>query len=79
MDTFDALWRHWAAVLTTYRQDGSPVTTPVNVAVVSNRAYIRTAEETGRGLTTNKVFNAQELQMINRGNVERIIPKYKGT
>jgi hypothetical protein len=29
-------------------------------------------------LNTNKVFNAEELRMINRGNVERIIPKYKG-
>jgi len=39
--------------------------------------WYRTAEETGRGLTTNKVFTAAELRMIDRGNVEKIIPKYK--
>jgi 6-methylsalicylate decarboxylase len=52
---------------------------PVTQIVYGTDYWYRTAEETGRGLTTNKVFNAQELQMINRGNVERIIPKYKGT
>jgi len=52
---------------------------PVTQIVYGTDYWYRTAEETGRGLTTNKVFNAQELQMINRGNVERIITKYKGT
>jgi len=39
--------------------------------------WYRTAAETGRGLTTNKVFSEAELKMIDRGNVERILPKYK--
>lgn len=39
--------------------------------------WYRTAAETSRGLTTNKVFTAAEPRMIDRGNVERIIPKYK--
>jgi hypothetical protein len=40
--------------------------------------WYRTAGETGKGLTTSKVFNEAELKMIDRGNVERILPKYKG-
>ena len=52
---------------------------PVTQIVYGTDYWYRTAEETSRGLTTNKVFNAEELRMINRGNVERIIPKYKGT
>ena len=40
--------------------------------------WYRTAAETGRGLTTNKVFNATELRAINRGNVEKMIPSLKG-
>ena len=39
--------------------------------------WFRTAEETGRGLMTNKVFTDAELRAINRGNVERLLPKYK--
>ena len=39
--------------------------------------WYRTAEETGRGLTTNKVFSEAELKMIDRGNAEKMLPKYK--
>jgi len=51
---------------------------PVNQIVFGTDYWYRTAEETSRGLTTNKVFNAEELRMINRGNAERILPRYKG-
>ena len=34
--------RQWAVLLTTYRRDGTPVGTPVNVAVDGERAYVRT-------------------------------------
>jgi predicted TIM-barrel fold metal-dependent hydrolase len=51
---------------------------PVTQILYGTDYWFRTAAETGRGLVTNKVFNAEELRMINRGNVERIIPKYKG-
>ena len=50
---------------------------PVSQIVFGTDYWYRTAEETGHGLTTNKVFSAQELRMINRGNVERILPRYK--
>ena len=35
-------------LLTTYRRDGSPVGTPVNVAVADGRAYIRTWASSGK-------------------------------
>lgn len=34
--------RQWAILLTTYRRDGTPVGTPVNVAVEGDRAFVRT-------------------------------------
>lgn len=34
--------RQWAILLTTYRRDGTPVGTPVNVAVEGGRAFFRT-------------------------------------
>jgi PPOX class probable F420-dependent enzyme len=34
--------------LTTYRRDGTPVATPVNIAVDGNRAYIRTYDRAGK-------------------------------
>ncbi len=52
---------------------------PVTQIVYGTDYWYRTAEETGRGLTTNKVFNAEELRMISRGNAERILPKYKSS
>jgi len=39
--------------------------------------WYRTAEETSRGLVTGKIFNAQELHAVDRGNVERILPRFK--
>src|SRR5665213_1026109 len=51
---------------------------PVSQIVYGTDYWYRTAGETGKGLTTNQVFTAAELKMIDRGNVERMIPKYKG-
>ena len=44
---------------------------PVSQIVYGTDYWYRTAEETGRGLVTNKVFNAEELRMLNRGNTEK--------
>ena len=43
-----ALSRRWAANLTTFKRDGTPVTTLVNVAVEGDRAFFRTFEESGK-------------------------------
>jgi hypothetical protein len=43
----------WAVRLTTYRRDGTPVGTAVNVAVAGEKAYFRTYEETWKWLGTS--------------------------
>jgi PPOX class probable F420-dependent enzyme len=40
--------RQKTVALTTYRRDGTPVTTPVNIAVEGDHAYIRTWSTTGK-------------------------------
>ena len=42
------LGKHWAVRLTTFRRDGTPVSTPVNVAVDGDRVYFRTYEQAGK-------------------------------
>ncbi len=32
----------WAVLLTTYKRDGTPIRTPVNIAVDGDRAFVRT-------------------------------------
>ena len=43
-----ALGDAWAARLTTFRRDGTPVSTQVNVAVDGGRAFFRTYEQSGK-------------------------------
>jgi uncharacterized protein len=43
-----SLGSQWAVSLTTYRRDGRPVSTPVNVAVDGERVYFRTYEQAGK-------------------------------
>jgi predicted TIM-barrel fold metal-dependent hydrolase len=50
---------------------------PVSQIVYGTDYWFRTAAETGRGLLTNKVYTAAELHAIDRGNAERILPRYK--
>ena len=51
---------------------------PVSQIVYGTDYWYRSAAETSRGLMTNKIFNAEELKAVNRGNAERILPRYKG-
>jgi len=51
---------------------------PVSQIVFGTDFHWRTAEETGRGLTTSKVFTEAELYAISRGNAERLLPRYRG-
>jgi 6-methylsalicylate decarboxylase len=50
---------------------------PVSQIVYGTDYWYRSAAETARGLTTDKVFSEEELRAINRGNAERILPKYR--
>lgn len=43
-----AFIRQRAVLLTTYRRDGTPVGAPVNIAVVGERAFIRTYDRAGK-------------------------------
>jgi hypothetical protein len=45
---FEPLQRSWTVLVTTYRRDGSPVGTPVNLAVEGDHAYFRTYDKTGK-------------------------------
>jgi predicted TIM-barrel fold metal-dependent hydrolase len=50
---------------------------PVSQIVYGTDYWYRSAAETARGLTTDKVFSEEELRAINRGNAERILPRYR--
>jgi predicted TIM-barrel fold metal-dependent hydrolase len=51
---------------------------PISQIVYGTDYWYRSAAETSRGLLTNKVFSDEELRAINRGNAERILPRYRG-
>jgi PPOX class probable F420-dependent enzyme len=40
--------RQWAVALTTFRRDGTPVSTPVSIAVDGDRAVFRSYEKAGK-------------------------------
>lgn len=42
MASFDPFRKRRTALLTTYKRDGTPVATPVTIAVDGDRAYVRT-------------------------------------
>ena len=50
---------------------------PVSQILFGTDYWYRTSVETGKGLTTGKVFNAAELRAIDRGNAERLMPEFK--
>jgi len=50
---------------------------PVSQIVYGTDYWYRSAQETALGLTTNRVFTADELEAINRGNALRILPRYR--
>jgi len=50
---------------------------PVSQILYGTDYWYRTAVESVRGLTSSKAFNAEELRAINRGNAERILPRYR--
>jgi predicted TIM-barrel fold metal-dependent hydrolase len=50
---------------------------PVSQIVYGTDYWYRSAQETAQGLVTNRVFSAEELQAINRGNASRILPRYR--
>jgi PPOX class probable F420-dependent enzyme len=45
---FDRFAKQWAIQLVSFRRNGKPVETPVNIAVDQGRAFFRTFEESGK-------------------------------
>jgi PPOX class probable F420-dependent enzyme len=54
------LSKQWAVLLTTYKRDGTPVGTAVNIAVDGGRAYVRSAGNTGK---IKRVRNNPEVEV----------------
>ncbi len=50
---------------------------PVSQILYGTDYWYRTAVDSVRGLTTSKVFSAEELRAISRTNAERILPRYR--
>ena len=50
---------------------------PVSQIVFGTDFWWRTAEESQRGLVTSRVFTPAELQAINRGNIARVLPRFR--
>lgn len=58
----------WAAALTTYKRDGTPVRTAINIAVEGDKAYFRTPSRTWK---VKRLRNNPEVEIApsdNRGN-----------
>jgi uncharacterized protein len=48
MPAFDSFAKRRTALLTTYKRDGTPVATPVTIAVDGDHAYVRTWDSAGK-------------------------------
>jgi PPOX class probable F420-dependent enzyme len=53
--------KQWAILLTTYKRDGTPVGTAVNVVVEGDRAYFRTWSTTGK---LKRIRNNPEVEFV---------------
>jgi hypothetical protein len=58
--TLEPFDRSWTVLLTTYKRDGSPVATPVNLAVEGDHAYFRSYHKAWK---TKRIRNNPELEM----------------
>jgi len=58
---FAALVKQRAVMLTTYRRDGRAVGTPVNIAVESDHAYIRTWDSAWK---TKRILRSPEVELV---------------
>jgi uncharacterized protein len=60
VETLDPLDRSWTVLLTTYKRDGTPVATPVNLAVEGERGYFRSYDKAWK---TKRIRNHSEVEM----------------
>jgi PPOX class probable F420-dependent enzyme len=52
--------RSWTVLLTTYKRDGTPVATPVNLAVAGNHAYFRSYDKAWK---TKRIAHNPEVEL----------------
>jgi uncharacterized protein len=57
LESFD---RSWAVLLTTYKRDGTPVGTPVNLAVAGDHAYFRSYSKAWK---TTRIRNNPDVEI----------------
>jgi predicted TIM-barrel fold metal-dependent hydrolase len=50
---------------------------PVSQILYGTDYWYRASAETARALDASKVFSAEELRAIHRGNAERILPRFR--
>lgn len=60
MKTLDPFVRQWAALLTTFRRNGTPVGTPVSIVVEDDHAYFRTWSTSGK---MKRIRNDSEVEI----------------
>lgn len=58
--TLESLDRSWTVLLTTYKRDGSPVGTPVNLAVEGDHAYFRSYDKAWK---TKRIRNNSAVEL----------------
>ena len=68
MQVFEPFVRQWAALLTTYRRDGTPVGTAVSIAVEGDHAFFRTYHTAGKAkrLRNNPVVEIAPSTMLGK-------------
>jgi uncharacterized protein len=57
----DGLDHSWTVLLTTYKRDGSPVATPVNLAVEGDHAYFRSYDKAWK---TKRMRNNSAIRLV---------------
>jgi PPOX class probable F420-dependent enzyme len=60
MTSFDPFINQWAVLLTSYRRDGTPVGTPVSLAVDGDRAFLRSP---GSGWKVKRMRNNPSVEI----------------
>lgn len=58
--TLESLDRSWAVLLTTFKRDGTPVSTPVNLAMEGQYGYFRTYDKAWK---TKRIHNNPEVEV----------------
>jgi PPOX class probable F420-dependent enzyme len=56
----ESLDRSWAVLLTSFKRDGTPVPTPVNLAIEDQVGYFRTYAKAGK---TKRIHNHPEIEI----------------